>query len=288
MPKPEISQPFKGRKLVIATMHQKERVIAPLLKKHLGAEIIVPRQFNTDKFGTFTREIKRAGSQLETARKKAYAAMASEGVDLGVSSEGSFDMHPSIPFVQSNLELVLFIDKKNRHEIRGHHRTQETNIDGQYVRSAKEALDFAKKIGFPEHGIILRKNKDGRRGIYKNIQTAEELVQKANKMFSGLFTKRIFVEADMRAHRNPTRMKAIEKATEDLIKNIASLCPKCRAHGFSAVDFEKGLKCALCNAPTDLPLYEIYLCDVCRHLEKKLAAGHGAVADSQHCEYCNP
>ncbi len=279
---------YKGRRLVIATMHDKECVIAPLLEKHLGVEIVVPKKFNSDKFGTFTREIKRFGNQLEAARAKANAAMASEGVELGISSEGSFGAHPSIPFIQSNFELVLFIDKKNGYEIRGHHRTQETNIDGQYVTTVKEALDFAKRVGFPEHGVIVRKSENGRSGTYKNIQTEEALVKKVGEMLSRLFTKRIFIETDMRAHRNPTRIKAIEKATEDLIKNIASLCPKCRAPDFVVVDFEKGLRCSLCNIPTDLPLNDIYRCSTCNYTEKKVVTKYGKTADPQYCGYCNP
>jgi hypothetical protein len=283
-----ISKLFKGRKLVVATKHEKERVIAPLLEKYLGVEIVVPTHFDSDKFGTFTREIKRAGNQLEAARAKAHAAMTSEGVDLAVSSEGSFGAHPSIPFVQSNLELVLFVDKKNEREIRGHYRTQETNISGQYVTTVEEALNFAKSIGFPEHGIIVRKSENGRFGIHKNIRTEKALIETAGEMLAGLFAKRIFVETDMRAHRNPIRMKAIEKATKDLIKNIFSLCPKCQAPGFVVIDFEKGLRCSLCGIPTDLPLNDIYHCDACNHREKKAVIKYGKTANPQDCGYCNP
>jgi len=279
---------YKGQKLVIATMHGKERAIAPLLKKHLGVQIVVPKQFNSDKFGTFTREIKRAGNQLEAARAKAYAAMASEGVDLGVSSEGSFGSHPSIPFIQSNLELVLFIDKKNGHEIRGHYRTSETNISGQYVATVEQALNFAKKVGFPEHGVIVRKSEKGHSKINKKIQTEKALIDTVSEMLSGIFTRRVFVESDMRAHRNPTRMKAIEKATADLIKNITSLCPSCQAPGFVVVDFEKGLRCSRCNIPTDLPLNDIYQCGTCNYKEKRPVLKHGKSANPQYCGYCNP
>lgn len=279
---------FKGRKLVVATMHEKERIIAPLLEKHLGVDVVVPENFDTDRFGTFTGEVKRAGTQLEAARQKARAAMASADVDLAVSSEGSFSAHPSMPFIQSNLELVLLIDQKNGYEIRGNYRTSETNMSGQYVSTAKEALEFARKIGFPEHGVIVRKNKKGRFGIHKNIHSEKMLIETVNKMLAGFSMKRIFVESDMRAHKNPTRRQAIKKATEDLIKNIASLCPKCGAPGFVVVNFEKGLKCSLCRRPTDLPLNDIYQCGVCGYKEKRLVTRHGKSVDPQNCEYCNP
>lgn len=279
---------FSNRKIVIATKHEKELVIAPLLERELGVRAVIPKNFDSDQFGTFTREIKRAGNQLEAARKKAEAAMAIAGVDLAVSSEGSFGAHPSVPFVQSNFELVLFVDKKHGYEIRGHHRTPETNMDGQYVTSTEEALDFAKKIGFPGHGIIVRQSENGKFGIHKNVRTEEELEKLARKMLSGFFRKRIFLETDMRAHRNPTRMQAIAKATEDLIKNIRSQCPGCFAPGFVVVDFEKGLPCRFCGIPTDLPVFDVYRCARCGFSEKKKVTQYGKSADQKYCGWCNP
>ena len=62
---------FINRVAVLATMHHKENVIAPLLKKQLGLEVVVPPNFNTDQFGTFTRDIKRPDTQIVTAKLKA-------------------------------------------------------------------------------------------------------------------------------------------------------------------------------------------------------------------------
>lgn len=279
---------FRNRKLVIATMHGKERVIAPLLEKELGVQVIVPSGFNTDKYGTFTREIKRPGDQLEAARLKLQAAMEITGVDLGVSSEGSFGTHPAIPFVQSDFELILFIDAKNKYEVRGHHRTPTTNIDGQYISSADEALVFAERVGFPDHGVIVRKKKEGHRWIDKDICTQDGLITVIRERLAMPFVNQLFIETDMRADRNPTRMLAIEQATRDLIKNIQSQCSKCSAPGFVCVEYEKGLKCSLCGSSTDLPLYNIFRCTTCSHEEKAPVTEFGDFADPKHCQYCNP
>lgn len=269
-------------------MHGKEKVIAPLLEKHLGVETIVPQQFNTDQFGTFTREVKRPGDQLQTAQAKVYAAMKQEGVDLGISSEGSFGMHPSIPFVQSNLELLLFVDQKNDYEIRGYHRTSETNISGKYITSDVEALTFAQDIGFPEQGVIVRRSENEALDIHKNVETEADLRAIVHQMLSDPSTDRLFVETDLRAHRNPTRMKAIGKAMEDLIQNMLSFCPQCQAPGFVVVDFEKGLPCSLCHRPTDFPLNDLYWCNQCHYKEKKPVTKYGETVSPQYCGYCNP
>jgi hypothetical protein len=71
-------------------MHGKEKVLAPLLKTALLVEIFIPEDFDTDIFGSFTRETHRTGNQLEAAKKKLLAAMEKYDIDLGVSSEGTF------------------------------------------------------------------------------------------------------------------------------------------------------------------------------------------------------
>ena len=50
---------FKGRTLVIATMHGKEKVIAQILEKALGVKIKIPENFNTDQYAGVWYEIYR-------------------------------------------------------------------------------------------------------------------------------------------------------------------------------------------------------------------------------------
>ena len=79
---------FRGRRLVIATMHGKERVIAPILEEALGVEVVVPdiSNFNTDMFGTFSGETERTLDPVETARQKCITACKAMNETLAVAS----------------------------------------------------------------------------------------------------------------------------------------------------------------------------------------------------------
>ena len=48
-----------GRRASIAAMHGKERVIGPILSRSLGLVGSPAAGIDTDKFGTFSREIER-------------------------------------------------------------------------------------------------------------------------------------------------------------------------------------------------------------------------------------
>ena len=66
-------EPFslRGRHVALLTKHEKERVVSPILEGALDCQVTRINSFDTDLLGTFTREIPRAGSQREAARRKA-------------------------------------------------------------------------------------------------------------------------------------------------------------------------------------------------------------------------
>ena len=104
---------FQGRNLLIATKHEKEKVIAPILEKELGVKCFVSSDLDTDKLGTFTGEIERMDDPITTARNKCLTGMDLTNCDLAIASEGSFGPHPTMYFITADEEFLLFVDKKN-------------------------------------------------------------------------------------------------------------------------------------------------------------------------------
>ena len=281
---------FKNRIGVLATMHQKERVIAPILEQELGIKVIVPSDFNTDVFGTFTRSVKRMGSQIEAARFKAEKAIAVTGETLAFASEGSFGPHSFMPYLPVNREIVILLDKVNNIEIVGEELLTETNYSHQLVHSVEEAYKFSQQVGFPEHAliIIVGDAAEGKGEILQGITTEEQLVDAMKLALSKSPDGQVHIETDMRAMYNPTRMKNIEKATLDLIKKINKVCPQCSCPGFEIVERKKGLPCALCHLPTQLIRSVMYQCKKCAFSQEELLPDGQETADPSQCQYCNP
>jgi hypothetical protein len=281
---------FTNRNAVLATMHQKEQVIAPILEQELGIKVIVPVDFNTDIFGTFSREIKRAGNQIEAARFKAEKALEITGEKIAIASEGSFAPHPHLPYISSNQEIVIFIDRELDLEIIGEEFSADTNHNYQVIQNLEAAFDFAKKVGFPEHGLIVMLNENPKddRDVFKGINTEEKLVEAVNSMLKNSPTGQVHLETDMRAMYNPTRMKNIEKATRNLISKIKSCCPKCSTPGFEITQRIPGLPCEMCYAPTLLTKAVIYECKKCGCKKEKLFPDSIELAEPGQCMYCNP
>ncbi|MCC5639546.1 hypothetical protein LC593_27720 [Nostoc sp. CHAB 5844] len=285
----QIQQLFSKRVGVIATMHEKEKVISPLLEQELGIKTIVPSNFNTDAFGTFTREVKRPGTQIDTAKLKAEIALKMTGETLAIASEGSFVPHPLVPYIYSNREIVILLDKENEIEIIGEEFSIETNFNHQVVANLQEAYDFAKKVGFPEHGLVIYWKDTAKNTIeiIKGITTEVKLQETIHIALSNSVDGKINLETDMRALYNPTRMKNIEKATLNLLSKIKSLCPQCSAPGFAITEKIAGLPCEMCSMPTSLTLSVIYQCQKCGFKQETFFP-NGKFAEPAQCMYCNP
>ncbi|MBD1863852.1 MULTISPECIES: DUF6671 family protein [Trichocoleus] len=281
---------FTNRVAVLATMHYKEKVIAPILELELGLKIVVPPHLDTDRFGTFTREQPRPGNQLETAQLKAQQALALTGETLAIASEGAFGPHPQILWLSCDREIVLLLDQRQGIEIVGQTLSTETNFASQTIASYAEAQAFAAKAGFPTHGLIIMSDRDTKNSsaIYKGIRTETALYEAVKQALAQSTTGRIHIETDMRAMHNPTRMQAIAAATEDLVRNIRQVCPQCGCPGFAIVEALPGLLCAHCHSPTRLTRSVRYECQKCHSSEEVLFPNGLTTADPAQCLYCNP
>ncbi|PAX60196.1 DUF6671 family protein [Brunnivagina elsteri] len=281
---------FTNRNAILATMHKKEQVIAPILEQELGIKLIIRADLNTDSFGTFSRDIKRAGTQIEAARLKAEKALEITGEKIAIASEGSFAPHPHLPYISSNKEIVIFIDRELDLEIIGEEFSTDTNHNHQAIQNLESAFDFAKKVGFPEHGLIVMLNENPKDSseVFKGINTESKLIEAVNLILKNSSTGKAHMETDMRAMYNPTRMKNIEKATRNLISKIKSCCPKCSTPGFTITQRIQGLPCGMCYAPTLLTKAVIYECKKCGFRKERLFPDGIELADPGQCTYCNP
>lgn len=277
---------FKGRKLLIATKHQKEKVIAPILERELGVICFTTDDFDTDKLGTFSGEIDRKDDPIITARNKCLLAMELANCDLVISSEGSFGPHPTIYFIPADDEFLILIDKKNNLEIIVRELSTETNFNGAEIKTEEELYAFAKNAQFPSHALIIKNTKNDFTHIIKGITNSEHL-KDTFKDFISKYGK-AYIETDMRAMYNPTRMKIIEKATVKLANKINSLCPNCDIPGFGITDAKQGLPCELCNFPTRSILSYLYVCEKCSYKKEEKYPNGKHFESPNYCDVCNP
>ncbi len=277
---------FDGRDLVIATQHKKEQVLAPLLEKVLKVNCITPEGFDTDIFGTFSGEVDRKYDPLTTAREKCLHAMKLFNCDLAIANEGSFGPHPEMFFIPADDEIIVLIDNKNNLEITARHLSTETNFSGKAISSESELKSFAKSAMFPSHGLIIKKAKDDHSEVVKGIVDDATLVSVYKHFLLNYGT--VFVETDMRAMYNPTRMLNIEKTAQKLVEIASSRCPKCQTPGFSIQEVKPGLVCSLCGLPTRSTLSYIYKCQCCTFEEEKKYPNNKFQEDPMYCDNCNP
>ena len=283
-------RPYKNAVAVLATMHGKERAIGPVLEQGLGLRVALAMGLDTDRFGTFSRDIERTGSQLDAARAKIAAGFEyAPYARVGLASEGSFGPHPYIPFLALGRELVLLIDRERGLELTGHYASPETNYGHAVVSDMEAATAFAERSKFPEHGLIVMGCVDEKPApslaLFKDVVDHAALEEAVGQIVAKCGAA--FVEADMRAHRNPTRMRAIERASSDLVRRFRSRCPACAHPGFDVTERIAGLPCEWCGEPTHVIRAEVLTCQACDYRLERPATS-ATTADPGRCESCNP
>jgi hypothetical protein len=276
---------YRNQRVALLTQHGKESVVAPALEGPLGCRVEKVEGFDTDLLGTFTRDIARAGTQLEAARKKARIGMELSGLSLGIASEGAFGSDPFSGMLPWNEEILIWIDDRLGIEIVAAWGGK-TNLSHRRVGTFEEVEDFARSAGFPEHRLVVRPEDENHPQFRKGLADWSSLREAVSWALDLAPNRRAFVETDMRAFANPTRMENIRLAALDLARRLASFCPACGAPGFHRAETVPGLPCEDCGAPTREAKADIHRCVRCEHRVRVVR--ERAYAPARYCDYCNP
>ncbi|GAA4034087.1 DUF6671 family protein [Actimicrobium antarcticum] len=281
-----MSSSYAGQQIAFLTQHGKEQVIAPILEPALGCVIKHVTGFDTDQLGTFTRDIRRPGSQLDAARRKARIGMELSGLSLGMASEGSFDLDPFAGMFPWNIELLVLIDDRLGIEVVG--MAQGPGHSSHVQASDWPAVEsFAAGVGFPDHHLVLRPQDQDDTRVHKGVSDWTGLKASFEQCLAQSGNRQVFVETDLRAFANPSRMQHIEQAAQDLLKRLQSCCPECASPGYWVSERQPGLPCSVCGRPTSGYLTEVWKCGRCLHTSVQTRTDC-AFAEPKHCASCNP
>ena len=276
---------YCGQRVALLTQHGKQVPLGEVLSQSLGCKLEHVTEYDTDQLGTFTRDVARSGSQLDAARAKARIGMAISCLPIGLASEGSFGPDPFSFMLPYNLELLLWIDDRLGIEVVAT-ASGRTNFAHKTVNNWEEAECFAKAAGFPEHYLIVRPSHEHHSAFRKGLSNWESLRDAVNWALASSPACQAFIETDMRAFANPTRMQNIRRAAETLTQKLQSHCPACGVPGFAKSDVIRGLPCENCGQPTEEAKADLHRCVRCDH--QTMVNRASCFASAGNCGYCNP
>lgn len=253
---------YFNRTASVLTKHGKEHVLNEILHPRVGLEIKHTDAYDTDLLGTFTLDVPRYGSQLDAARKKAQIGMGLIGTDLGLANEGAFVADTYTGMASLNQELVILIDQALQLEITGFYIGPAQN-NHSYVSNQEELEKFAHTALFPSHHLVIKPSDEYHPQSIKNISNIKQLKDAFEWASANSSKGIVYVENDLRAFANPTRMENIRQATIDLANKLNSLCPECQTPGYWIKDIQRGLPCNACGMPTNQEIAKIWGCLKC-------------------------
>jgi hypothetical protein len=278
--------PYDQQAVAFLTQHGKEALIGPMLDQALGCRVMRAEGFDTDQLGTFSGEVPRPDSQVQTARRKARIGMDLLGTPLGLASEGAFVPDPFGGLLPWNIEVLVWID-----DIRGQEITAIAQGPARSLHRSVDQVDalmqWALEAGFPEHHVMLRPEGVRQALVRKGLRDRQALLSAFEACRTESPKGLVLAENDLRAFSNPTRQRMIVRAAEDLVKKLQSACPNCLLPGYWIKEQVAGLPCRSCALPTRLPRALVWRCDGCGHSTTQ-AVGNANHADPSRCDHCNP
>jgi len=279
---------FRDSTIVFATNHGKARAASELFTRVLNTtikELII----DSDRLGTFSGEVERAGSMLDALRGKIKLAREVTQERFVLVSEGSFGQAGGLAFVAQGTEMLMLHDSVTGVEVVEQYISWDTNYATATLKTVDDLRCFLPRIDFGLHALVLYpEGISPITQVRKGITTLQEAEEAFATSIAASPVNSVLAISDMRAHVKPTRMKAIQACCELLVQRLATACPKCASGGFGLVATEPGLPCAACGAPTERAKAERHACVVCGANIKKPRSDGRTTADAGECQWCNP
>jgi hypothetical protein len=279
---------FTGSHITFATNHGKAAAAHEPFARVLSAHIH-PLSIDSDSLGTFSGEVERPGSMLDALRGKVKLARLSTNTRFVLVSEGSFSAPGGLGFLVQGIEMLMVHDADTGAEIIEQYISYETNYATATLRTTDALKNFLGQMSFGSHSLMLYPDGVPLHGnIRKGITTWAEAESTFIAMRSASPAQSVMAMSDMRAHVNPTRMRAIQSCCELLALRLNTHCPSCRSGGFGLIATIPGLPCEECGSPTSRARGETHACPFCSHTREMPRSDGRKSASAAECDWCNP
>jgi predicted Zn-ribbon and HTH transcriptional regulator len=275
---------YRGATVVLPTLHNKGVLAQEAFKEHLDMDVIELHE-DTDQFGTFSGDVERKLSPKESAIAKAKLGLTQTDYQYALASEGTIGADPTIPFANSDLEVVVFLDSINDLIISHTHHSFEISACTHEYIEGEDLEKFLTKADFPNHQLIVKCLDSDIRALAKGISNRADLMKVLDQTKKeGL--KKIVIESDLRAHASPSRAQNIKQAFKELAIRISSLCPECESPGWGVTSAVRGLPCTDCGEESDAIKAHVFGCISCSYVAE--ADPIATSIDPSRCSWCNP
>jgi hypothetical protein len=271
-------------KVALATKHGKLNQLKPAFERLDNFELVLA-EIDTDRFGTFSGEIPRPSSPLETAIAKAKAGAEELGVDYGLASEGTIGPNPATPWATMDHELLVLVCLSRNITIYETHQSASIVAKSQTLTPGSDLEAAFKLFDLPNHAVNLSFPNQSSRSIEKGLRDVGQLRTRIEELWAqGLEP---LLESDFRAMSSPSRQVNIQACADKLVARIAAHCPGCNEIGFGKISYEFGVSCLACGEVNSrIAKSEKLGCVACDFFE--LRDLWITSIDPSRCDGCNP
>ena len=278
-----IKSRYNNTVAVMPTMHEKGKLVKDHFMNFLQIKV-EEVHVDTDSLGTFSGEIERVGTRLDTAIQKARLGIQATGNPYAIASEGSIGPDPLLVFINANIETMVFVDEELGIQV---HETFKSNEITAFATTTlnKDLGVLLQKADFPNHAVIVKPQKGV--GAHKGIRDLRSLEKAIRESQDQSADGEAIIESDLRAMCSPSRQKNITATALKLVHRLSSICPECEIPGWGLKSYVRGVECSECGQFSDEAIkQEVMGCVKCEFTQ--LGAVINLTLNPSRCMSCNP
>jgi len=217
--------PYSGKVAIISTKHAKSIAIAPPLWNTLGMSTL-EYVWDTDKLCTAGDQRDSEKAIIERAREKCEMAFYRLGpkADYIIATEGSFTTRSTGAFSRGHTEVIYFIDRPRKLHLHLSLASNNTNFNRARISSLDDLFAFAEQADFPSHFLLMRPSGHfSSNPVQRQIERYKDLAKTFLRLSKHSPDRTVWVETDMRAWANPSRMQVIRDLSNVLAMRLLRL-----------------------------------------------------------------
>lgn len=220
-----LNSPYAGKVVILHSNEAKSVAIGPPLWERLRMSTL-EYVWNWGEATSSIHETCREEDVVSRARQKCDVVIERLGdkVEFVIATEGAILFDSRVPFPRRHLEVIYFIDRPHGFHLHMSRSSTLTNYARGEVRSLEDLFAFAKQAKFPSHSLLIGPNCCSCAREYPvQVNRYDDLVEAFTSSMSLSPDRSVWVETDMRAWANPSRMRIIRELGSLLALHLSRL-----------------------------------------------------------------
>lgn len=219
------NSPYAGKVVILNSNEAKSIAIGPPLWERLRMSTL-EYVSNWGEDNSSIYDVYREEDLVSLARQQCDVVIERLGnkAEYIIATEGAILQDSTMPSPRQHLEVIYFIDRPHGFHLHLSRSSTITNYERGEMNSLEDLFAFAKRVQFPSQSLLIGPN--GSSNVDASLMQVNHYDDLVGAFIASMKlspVQSVWVETDMRAWANPSRMQVIRELSASLALQLSKL-----------------------------------------------------------------